>query len=290
MPTPNLWINTSGVAWTPTGVGTPIQMIRITQFQFGWNPEIINNRADLDIFDSSAHVVGYKPTASFTGNNPMAYLNILSGIGAITWQVGNADDQVGTGSVVWTMTPSMCQQGDYTGPHGQYASGGLTFMGVAADGLTNPASYTIVSAGAFVPEGAQLAVKGFGSARPSVIRGSFGTGPHFDPPVKGGPAPDARPDAVLLPLARYAVGVNHIRNLCRLQVDGARMLGLHPDQVSVRVQGAMRLVTPTPEYTVMHPKDHDLAGSHRLAWHEGEPGVKLGFLTDEARESDQAAA
>lgn len=289
MPTPTLWINTSGVAWTPTGSGTPIQMVRITQFQFGWNPEIINNRADLDIFDSSAHVVGYKPTASFQGNNPMAYLNVLSGIGAITWQVGNADNQTGTGSVIWTMTPSMCQQGDYTGPHGQYASGGLTFMGVAADGLTNPASYTIVSTGDFVPEGAQLAVKNFAPMK-SAGPAPAGVASRFDPPARGEPAPDARPDAVLLPIARYAVGVNHFRNLCRLQADGARMLGLHPDQVSVRVQGTNRIVTPSPAFTILHPKDHDLAGSHRLAWHEGEPGVKLGFLTDEARESDQSAA
>jgi hypothetical protein len=291
MPTPSLWLNTSGVAWTPTGSGTPTALNRITQAGLDWNQETINNRADLDIYDSSAHVVGFKPTVTFQGMNVHLYLNLTPGIGAITWKVGNADNQTGTGSVIWTMTPAMNQLGNYTGGHGAYATGGISFVGLAPDGLTNPASFSVVSAGALIPEGAQFAVKGYAGPRTAAVaRSSFGGGSHFDPPVKGESAPDARPDAVWLDPARYAAGVNHFRNICRLQADGARMLGLHPDQVSVRSQGAARIVTPSPAFTILHPKDHDLAGSHRLAWHEGEPGVKLGFLTDEARESDQAAA
>jgi hypothetical protein len=269
---------------------------RITQASLAWNFEVINNRADLDIYDSSAHIVGAKPTLTLTGMNAMLYLTLVSGIGAMTWTVGNADDQTGTGSVAWTMSPSMNPLGDYTGAHGQYATGNLTMMGLAADGLTNPVSYTVLTTGAFLGPKAMTvsaALKPVKEGPPMMGLGNFGR--VFKPPVgvSKAPAADAPADAVVLPVDPYArMYAGAFRGFCRLQMDGAKALGLDPDQVAVRTQGTDRIITPREHVnmSLMHRRGSELAGTHRYDWHRRDDGMLVGYLTDAAREADEELA
>ena len=290
---PSLYVNTSLVKWTPTA-GTMVPLNRITQASLAWNYEVINNRADLDIYDSSAHIVGAKPTLTLSGMNAMLYLSLISGIGAMTWTVGNADDQTGTGSVTWTLSPCMNPLGDYTGQHGQYATGNLTMMGLAADGLTNPVSYTVLTTGAFLSPKAMTATAALKPVKEGPpMMGVANFGRVFKPPVgvAKAPAADAPVDAVVLPVGPYAkMYGGTFRGFCRLQVDGARALGLDPDRVSVRTQGSDRIITPLDSVntmSLMHPHGSEQVGTHRYDWHRREDGMLVGYLTDAAREADE---
>ena len=282
MPTPTLFINTSLVKWTPSG-GTLVALNRITQAGFSWGIEVINNRSDLDIYDSSAHAVGAKPTVTFSGMNVGVYLQLVTGIGAITWQIGNADDQAGTGSLIYTMNPCMNPLGDYSGAHGAYATGNLSFMGLAADGLTNPVSYSVSSAGSFV---GPRAIPPLIAGAPRVNR----QGVQFNPPAsKKEIAADAPVDAVLMLQNHYAAGKNHFKNRCVAQVEAAKILKVDPDQVSMRYQGSNRIYSPTPHFSIYHSHASDYDG-HRLDWHPRDDGIVLGYLTDDARQEEQDAA
>jgi hypothetical protein len=282
MSTPTLFINTANVGWTPL-LGTAAPLNRITQAGLAWNREVINNRADLDVYDSSAHIVGAKPTVTLAGNNVQAYLVLTMGLGAITWTIGNADTPGGAGSLVYTMTPAMNPLGDYSGPHGQYASGNLSFMGIAADGATNPVSYTTVSSGLFV---------GRSRASPLAVvarRPAFGL--PFTPPAADTPAPpaDAPADAVLVLPGVFDVGRDHFKNRCIAVAALADVLKADPDRIAMRYQGANRIYTPTPTFALRHPRGTDCAGEDRLAWHAMGDGTYRGYLTDDARQADADA-
>jgi hypothetical protein len=276
MPTPTLFINTTLVKWTPMG-GTLVALNRITQAGLSWGYEVINNRADLDIYDSSAHIVGAKPTVTLAGVNVGLYLNLVMGIGAIAWQIGNADDQAGTGSLIYTMTPSMNPLGDYSGPHGAYATGNLTFTGVAIDGLTNPVSYTVSSSGMFARPARIM-------ARPTMPVPSLGI--PFRPKLLTGAVSGDIPDAVLCRPDTFLQSSNNWKNVATMQVEAAKLLGVDPDSVFVRPQGMVRIVTASPHVKLTHPRESDYFG-HRYSWKDRGDGVILGYLTQEALQADQ---
>jgi hypothetical protein len=281
----SLFINTTGCGWTPAG-GSLKALNRISSSGLSFGGEQINNRADVDIYDSSAHIVGWKPTVTFAGMNVGVYTALVTGLGAIAWTWPNADD-VGTtggaGSISWTMSPAMNLLGDSSNPHGAYASGNLSFNGLAADGITNPLAYTILMSHVFASKRAQA-----GTAFPGGVPAGRSTGLAFRPRAARGdaPAPGTPVDAVFMPMGAFASGRDQIRDCCTAQVAAARILGVDPDQVWARTQGTVRVYTPAPTITLLHAKGSEFEGDHRLDWHDRGDGLLLGYLTARAREED----
>jgi hypothetical protein len=283
MSVPSLFLHSLACSWTASG-GSAVALKRVTQTALTFNADVINNRADGDIYDSSAHIVGWKPTVTLAGLNVGLYAQLVSGLGAFTWTWGNADTPGGAGSIVWALLPCMNPLGDSSNPYAQYATGNLSFMGLAADGATNPLSYTITSSGSFL--GTRPAPPLIASASRTNRLGL----PFLPPASKDAPPAEGTPvDAVFMPGNAFARGPNHFRNRCAAQVEAAKILKVDPDEVNCRLQGTARIYTASPHFTLYHTKESDFSG-HRFGWRDRGDGISLGYLTDDARAADEDAA
>jgi hypothetical protein len=117
-------------------------LTRVTSVTFSQGGELIefagdNNRYPVVIANSIN-----RPRCSITSGDVATLMGITPGTsGTITATQNDALGAVG-GAVNWTLSNSVHQSTDDTGQWGHFATATATFRAYAADGATNPLSFT----------------------------------------------------------------------------------------------------------------------------------------------------
>ncbi len=139
------FINWTNASFTPAG-GTVIPILGITQCTIDRGVTYVMDSADADFYDSLAAAVGAKPKATIATNRPGILDTVPVGvIGVFSIQRNDAINggAAGGGAVIYSLT-GVFDPATQAGAHHQIGTGGGSFVGVSADGTTNPLSVAVV--------------------------------------------------------------------------------------------------------------------------------------------------
>ena len=131
-----LQLNWTGVQFASTN------LTRVTSVTFSQGGELIdfagdNNRYPVVIANSIS-----RPRCSITSGDAATLMNITPGTSGTIAATQNDALGAAGGAINWTMSNAVLQNTDDTGEWGQFATATATFRAYAADGATNPLSFT----------------------------------------------------------------------------------------------------------------------------------------------------
>jgi hypothetical protein len=127
------WVN---VAFASTNIS------RVTSIMFSQGGELIEFSGDNNRYPAVIANNISRPRCSITSGDVATLMNMVPGAsGTITATQKDALSGAG-GDVNWTLTTAVHENSDDTGQWGQFAQATATFRAYAADGATNPLSFT----------------------------------------------------------------------------------------------------------------------------------------------------
>lgn len=117
-------------------------LTRVTSVMFGQGGELIEFSGDNSRYPQVIANSMNRPRCSITSGDVAALMAIAPGAsGTISATQADALAAAG-GAIVWTMVTAVHENSDDTGAFSQFASATATFRAYAADGITNPLSFT----------------------------------------------------------------------------------------------------------------------------------------------------
>lgn len=136
-------MNWSAVGFTPTA-GVLSTASGVTQVAIKTGANLLKFSGDGDRGPSTVVCDYNEPSIEVTTADLAWLLGLIPGtVGALTATHNDAKLAVG-GGIVYVLTPCVVESPQAGGQHRQIGSGTANFVGVFADGVTNPLSYTRV--------------------------------------------------------------------------------------------------------------------------------------------------
>lgn len=132
----NLQLNWTGVTHGATAIGF------VTSVMFSRGGELIEYAGDNARYPQVIANNMNRPRASVTAGDVVSLMNILPGtLGDLVAVQHDALEQVG-GGINWTLAGAILENVEDTGAFSQFASATATYRAGAADGITNPLTFT----------------------------------------------------------------------------------------------------------------------------------------------------
>ena len=132
----NLQLNWTGVTHGSTAINF------VTSVMFSRGGELIEYAGDNARYPQVIANNMNRPRASVTSGDVATLMSILPGTpGDLVAVQHDALEQVG-GGINWTLANAIMENAEDTGAFSQFASATATFRARAADGLTNPLTFT----------------------------------------------------------------------------------------------------------------------------------------------------
>jgi len=134
-------MNWSGVGFTPSGgIAQPAGGVTEVAIDTGGN--LVKFSGDNDRGPTLVVNDFNEPTVMITSADAAWLLGLIPGsVGAVTATHKDAK-LAALGDIVYTMSPAVVEGPSVRGQHRQVGSGTVKFIGVYADGVTNPISFT----------------------------------------------------------------------------------------------------------------------------------------------------
>ncbi len=117
-------------------------LTRITNVSFDRGGTLTPVQGDTDVYPSLLVSLGQNPSASVTSLDPAALMAIQPGtVGSFTATHKDAAKQSG-GDIVYVMASAVVENVSTAGQYQAIGTGNLTLKAYAADGVTNPLTFT----------------------------------------------------------------------------------------------------------------------------------------------------
>jgi hypothetical protein len=144
MPATNLFMSYVNAIWTPLPSGTAITLDEITDVDWDLSGDPEEWYADGSIFPKLALTPKNKRNVKLTGGNIRKVLQIpLNTPGTFTVTLRDAVNGVGTGALLFTLTPCVNTGMPHKGATGKFSDGSIMLMGYAPGGTLDPLSFTV---------------------------------------------------------------------------------------------------------------------------------------------------
>lgn len=116
----------------------------ITNVTFDQGAQVQTLSADDDRFETLAVLTKSKPMATVEMVDPAAAMAISGGTAA-DFTATHKDAKGATGGdIIYVLANAVAESAKTSGQHGSFGTASLSFVGISADGQTNPLSFTRV--------------------------------------------------------------------------------------------------------------------------------------------------
>jgi len=136
----NHYINTSTVAFTPTG-GSLVALTGIKSISMNEGIEVLQEGADADFYPTVGGAIGANPSISLTSNNAFSiYATIAGAYGVLVYTANDFTNAATTagGAKITTMSNAFLASRGREHPYHQLATQALMFHSTSTDGSTSP--------------------------------------------------------------------------------------------------------------------------------------------------------
>lgn len=127
--------------WTAVSHAT-VPITGVTSVRFSQGGKLTVASADADKFPTLAVAAMNNPVASVDVINPAAVMAIAPGTSGPFTATHNDAKMATGGGVVYVLDPAVAENADTAGTHAAIGTGSINFVGISADGSTNPLSFT----------------------------------------------------------------------------------------------------------------------------------------------------